>query len=220
MGPALVLVSPALVVLAAPGLLGPWLARAIQTGLPLLPMPDLLAPLLVAALLLSACALGDVGPLFRRKGYTKEACLAGAGVLLAMGCLSVLGDEERVYVSPRPAFDGLPFGADDASATKAVAARVQAGEPQGMLVIAGWPGYAVTLYAQRGKDKTLLVQAEPPTQPLKQGPAAALLVRNGPVLAKDPVARRRWETYLGATLPPRPAWVGDGWAYYPARQSP
>ncbi len=220
LGAALVLLSPALALAAAPNALGLWVTRAVETGLPLLPAPDLFAPLLASTLLLTACALGDVAPLFRRKSYAKEACLAGAGVLLAVGCLSVLGDEERVYLDPRPAFHGLPLGADDASATKAVAARVQAEDPDGMLAIAGWPGYAVSLYARRVKGKTLLVSAEPPEKPYRGAPVGALLVRNGPDLAKDGAARRRWGTSLGATLPPRPAWTVDGWAYYPAKPSP
>jgi hypothetical protein len=131
----------------------------------------------------------------------------------------VLGDEERIYIDPRPAFHGLPLSADDASATKAVAARLEAEEPRGTLVVAGWPGYAVTLYAGRWKDKVPLVHPEPPAERIEGRPAAALLVRHGPDLAADRAVRRQWERALGARLSAKPAWVSDGWAYYPAQQA-
>jgi hypothetical protein len=219
LGPALMLLSPALAIVAAPGWFASWLARADEAGLPLLPMPDLYAPMLAAGMLLTACALGDVIALFARRSYTKEACLVGAGVLLAVGLLSVLGDEERIYIDPRPAFHGLPLSADDASSTKAVAARMEAENPRGTLVVAGWPGYAVTLYAHRWKDKVLLVHPEPPAEPIDGRPAAVLLVRHGPDLAADTAVRRRWNQALGTRLPAKPAWVSDGWACYPGRES-
>jgi hypothetical protein len=219
-GAALTLLSPAAAVLIAPGWFRPWLARAGETDLPLLPTPDLFAPLLAATVFLSAAALGDVVPLFRRRSYAKEGCLAGAGVLLAVGCLLTLGEEERVYVDPRPAFAGLPLGADDASATRAVAARLQRENPPGTLIVAGWPGYAVTLYAGRVKDKVLLPDADPPDRTEGLPPSGALLIRSGLSIKEAHAACDKWEKALGVRLTNRPGWWGGGWMYYGMEESP
>jgi hypothetical protein len=219
-GAAIVLLSPAVAVLAAPGLLGLWLGHAVRSDLPLLPIPELFAPLLAAGWLLTACLLGDLQPLFARKSLTKEVCLAGSAALLAFGCLLVMGPEDRVYLDFRPALHGKPFGADDAADTKRAAERLRRSPPAGTLVIAGWPGYAVTLYAARVEDKVLLVDTKPPTAPVTSVPAGGLLLRDGKPLAKDPQTWRRWQRAVRAALPSRPAWVIDGWAYYPAQVSP
>ncbi|MBM3476827.1 MAG: hypothetical protein FJX75_26440 [Armatimonadetes bacterium] len=218
-GPALMLLSPAAAVLVAPGWFRPWLARAAETDLPLLPAPDLFAPLLAATLLLSAAALGDVVPLFSRKSYAKEVCLAGGAVLLAVGCLFTLGGEERIYVDPRPAFVGLPFGADNASATKAVAARLQAEDPKGTLIVAGWPGYAVTLYAGRAKDKVLFPDASPPADVGGLHADGGLLVRYELSILEAGVARDKWEKALGVRLT-YDDWWGGGWMHYRMEESP
>jgi len=208
------LLSPALALLIAPGWLRLWLARAAETDLPLLPAPDLFAPLLAATLLLSAAALGDVVPLFSRKSYAKEVCLAGAGALLALACLFALGGEERVYVDPRPAFVGLPFGADDASATKAVAARLRVEDPKDTLIVAGWPGYAVTLYAGRVRDKVLLPSTDPPNRTEGLPADGALLIRSGESIKDALAARARWEEALGVRVGAGPELWPGGWVYY------
>ena len=219
LGAAAILLSPALAVLAFPGAFALWQEHATQANLPFLPIPELFAPLLAAGWFLSACALGDIPALFARKSLTKEACLAGSAALLAFGCLLVMGPEERVYLDFRPAIAGKPFGADDATDTKRVAEKLRLAAPR-RLVIAGWPGYAVTLYADRVANKVLLVSTQPPAEPVAGRPASALLVRDGKTLARDASARWQWARVLGAPLPTAPAWVLDGWAYYPTKPKP
>ena len=220
LGAAVVLLSPVAGVVLAPELFAGWLSRTVQTELPLLAMPDLFPPLLAAGWLLTACMVGDVGPLFRRKGYTKEVCLAGGAALFALGLLLVMGPEERVYADPRPVFAGQPLGADDAAGAKLAAERLRESLPaesRGTLVIGGWPGYAVALYADRTKAKVLLVDPEPPEQPIREGPAAGLLLRANGGGPSIPQVRKRWEEALGVPVDAEPAWRSDGWAYYPPR---
>ncbi len=211
--PAVVMLSPCLAVLVVPSVFDVWLDRAATTSLPLAPIPDLFAPMLAAGALLSACALADLLPLFGRKHISKEICLAGAAALLAVNCLAVMGPEERVYIDPRPAIHGHAFGADDASGTKRVAERVSQGPADELLVIAGWPGYAVTLYSGRAENKVLLVDMYPPDDPLEEGAVGSLLVR-GETLLSVPAIHERWEAALGTELADDPAWANDGWACY------
>ena len=218
-GAAAVLLSPALAVVALPGAFALWQEHATQANLPFLPLPELFAPLLAAGWFLSVCALGDIRPLFARKSRTKEVCLAGSAALFAFGCLLAMGPEERTYLDLRPAICGKPFGADDATDTKRVAEKLRLAAPR-QLVVAGWPGYAVALYADRVTNKLLLVSTQPPAEPIAGGPASALLVRDGKTLARDASARRQWARALGGPLPARPAWVLDGWAYYPVKRTP
>jgi hypothetical protein len=219
-GAAAMLLSPAVAVLLWPGLFAVWTARAAEANLPLNPILELFVPLLAAGWFLSACALGDIGPLFRRRSITKEICLAGSGALLALGCLFVLPEDGRAYVDPRPAIAGRPFGAADAAPTRRVAARLQQSLQEGRegtLVVAGWPGYAVTLYAGRVHNKVLLVDTAPPAELLEGPPPVGLLVRDGDDLERDDALRKRWEHAVGADLTRKAEWSLDGWTYYPAR---
>jgi len=219
-GAALMLASPAGAMLAAPEWFRSWLTRAVGTDLPLQPAPDLLAPLLAATLLLVPAMLGDLGPLFRRKTYAKEACLAGAGVLLALGCLGTLSSGMPVYLDPRPAFCGSLLGADDASATQTVAAQLRAEDPPGTLIVAGWPGYAVTLYAGRVKAKALFPHTSPPADVSKLGKPGGLLIRYEVSVLEARAAARKWERALGRRLGPQPRYVGHGWAFYIPGEAP
>lgn len=222
-GAAVMLLSPVAAVLLWPGLFAAWTARAPEANLPLSPISELFVPLLVAGWFLSACAVGDIGPLFQRKSITKEVCLAGSGALLAFGCLFVLPEDGRVYVDPRPAIAGQPLGAADAAPTRRVAARLQQslqGRGEGTLVVAGWPGYAVTLYAGRVKSKVLLVDTDPPAEPLEEGPPVGLLIRDGQSLERNDALRKRWELAVGAEVARTAGWSLEGWAYYPARRPP
>jgi len=222
LGAALLLLCTPIAVLLLPGLFAAWANRVSEADLPLMPIAELFAPMLAAGWFLAACAIGDVRALFERKSITKEICLAGSGALLAFGCLSVLVDDGRAYVDPRPALVGRPFGAAEATSTREVAAKLNgslASQTGGPVVVAGWPGYAVTLYAERVRDKVLLVSTDPPAEPIKGPPAVGLLVRNGHSLEEDGALREAWVGALGTQLAAKPAWILDGWAFYPRQAS-
>jgi hypothetical protein len=216
LGPAVTLLSPAAALAIAPGPLRLWVDHAQTSRLPLQPVPELLAPALAACLLLVPAMLGDLVPIFSRKTYAKEVCLAGAAALLALAALYLTEPANRAYVSPRATLSGLPLTADDAGSTRSVAARLAASPPGNTLVVAGWPGYAVTLYAGRTSGKVLLPAARPPAEPIKARPVGGLLVRDRS-LGAYPEARSRWETQLGARLGTTPAWVEGEWAYWEAK---
>ena len=222
LGASCLLLSTPVAVLLLPGLFAVWANRASEADLPLMPMAELFAPMLAAGWFLAACAVGDLRSLFERKGISKEICLAGSGALLAFGCLFLLADEARVYVDPRPALVGRPFGAADATSSREVAAKLKeslSSQTEGQVVVAGWPGYAVTLYAERVQGKVLLVSTDPPAEPIKGPPAVGLLVRNGHSLEEDGPLREAWAGALGTELAAEPAWVLDGWAFYPPNAS-
>ncbi|MGQ9732561.1 MAG: hypothetical protein ACUVX8_14970, partial [Candidatus Zipacnadales bacterium] len=214
-GVALMLLSPALLFGLVPKGFMSWIAHSQQALLPLLSVPDLFPSVLAGGVLLTAAALGDWKALFQRNDFATRICLAGTAALLATGYLLVMGDEERVYLDPRSTFEGKPWGADDATSTKTIARRLRTSAPQGTVIVAGWPGYAVTLYAERTKYKILLVRPEPFEKLLPTPPVTALLVRDAP-----PFTSQIWACVLGLTLPAAPEWSLEGWSYYTLSRRP
>lgn len=187
-------------------------SSAISAPVRLPTIPDALVPSLAAAILLTASVLPDVGLLCRGKGYFKEALVGAAAVAVILGGMVASGAEWRLYVDPRPAFVGLPLGADDASSTKMVANRIRAESARGTLIAAGWPGYAVMLYAGRVKDKMLLPDTSPPSNAKKLRADGGVLVRSGPDARKTRLLAERWEEALGVKL--SLVFKQDGWAYF------
>lgn len=216
---AVLFVTPYAALWLAPGAFDRWVVAAQEQAPGLTaPVPELMAPSLALGCVLLAAMVADLG----RLGAPSEqpagrvaslAAPAGVAVLLVLGLALCLADHHPARPFQTAAFRGRPVGAASATSARAVAARLAGTPPApGRLVVAGWPGFAITLYAGYRGPKVMLPDAAPPAQRLPGPPAGALLVRSLQSGASaDPAPG--WGVALGRPRPPRPQWRCEEWVY-------